>query len=1145
MANEELGKLSPEQLQRLAGVISEAKNLTNQQAEIIEKVLAGENEIGKLRIAHLEKYFDIYSKSLDLIARKYSSLNEVFLILGEKLNNNYKDLSSDITDLAGRLEDLSKTSHNTEGTKKQTRSKDKTGSAAEESESIKVAKEILQVLKNGVTLNNNQQKALLAGIREAIGQTATSTTSKNGQQINTAANKSSETIYNAFQEFFEQGLSRFMAYSASADPAHGPLAPRVETYVDSDTRESLSALDLTTLPDLIKERDRKLQEAEQELERARLDLALARIDDEAAHAVRAAEFRYNKEKEFLEAVTKAQNQAHQTEAQIAYAKTANGSKELGRWRAQQIEAEEELKSRLEIEQQIADLRKQKEAEIIAVKGKLSATDAARIEKELAKEHSQRLKNLKDYTKNRAEADNAARFKELNPEAGLAVEKAKAKFIAEEERKARKQKGTLTKEDKEAIKKRADAEFAQSKLNQEKLAKIQQRADKKQKMAEVAATDQRFAAAASFSNLSKEDNLVSRFKELKSMFDDADEDKKGKAGLAVAIKTLSTLVQQLESSIDKIALNQGEVDTRLQGSSNKKFMGSYWNQLNRDMMSVGAVTPFFRQETFAANMKDLVNKGIAFDLKQRAFLMTIQEKIANTFNVADGTLLRLIRIQQEDSTAGRLGMESALNSFLNEMYETSEYLSDVAASVRGSLEEMESLMAGAAATEVEYQVQKWMGSLYSVGMSQSAVTSISNTLGQIAAGQIEGLTNGGAGSLLVMAANNAGIPISEILAKGLDADKTNQLLQATVNYLAEIAESSKDNNVVQQQLADVFGVRASDLKAAVNLAAPGTTDDIFSNIVSGKTIKTYDNMLKQLNDMAGSMIMRTSIGEMMTNIWENGQYSIASSMANNPIAYLLYKVAGLLDETTGGIALPFLNVMGFGVDLETTVADLMRLGAVSTGVLGSLGPMISGLASSFSGRSMLSKMGIKEGSGLAITPRGGGVGGGGGAGSSNASTSGSGFVGNSSSSDIKNSTIQESEDSKKQQMIEAKEEEPANQVDMLNTYVLKIYELLNDVAQGNKSLSVKMAGYGLIGGSSSGSQGGVGGLSNNASSGSSGGGNGTSFGGSYVSGSTSGGYGSTGGSTGGSSSASSGAIGGGSVAGSTTSGGVDLGGWTMM
>ena len=64
MANEELGKLSPEQIQKLASTISEAKSLTSQQEEIIKRVLAGEIEIGNTRIASLEKYFDIYSKSL-------------------------------------------------------------------------------------------------------------------------------------------------------------------------------------------------------------------------------------------------------------------------------------------------------------------------------------------------------------------------------------------------------------------------------------------------------------------------------------------------------------------------------------------------------------------------------------------------------------------------------------------------------------------------------------------------------------------------------------------------------------------------------------------------------------------------------------------------------------------------------------------------------------------------------------------------------------------------------------------------------------------------------------------------------------------------------------------------------------------------
>jgi hypothetical protein len=184
------------------------------------------------------------------------------------------------------------------------------------------------------------------------------------------------------------------------------------------------------------------------------------------------------------------------------------------------------------------------------------------------------------------------------------------------------------------------------------------------------------------------------------------------------------------------------------------------------------------------------------------------------------------------------------------------------------------------------------------------------------------------------------------------------------------------------------------------------------------------------------------------------------MASNPVSYMIYKVAKVLDDAAGGIDLPFLNVMGFGVDLNTTVSDLMRIAAVGTGLLGSLGPMISGLASSFNGQSMLRKLGIDSGSGLQITPRGdgGGVGGGGGGGSS--STSNSGYVGNSSGSDVKESTIQESEDSKKQQMIEAKEEEEENQVDVLNETVIKIYELLDDVASGKSTFTVKVEGYGL-------------------------------------------------------------------------------------
>ena len=559
----------------------------------------------------------------------------------------------------------------------------------------------------------------------------------------------------------------------------------------------------------------------------------------------------------------------------------------------------------------------------------------------------------------------------------------------------------------------------------------------------------------------------------------DKQKAGAAGvkaLEAGLKALSNLAQKLESDIDEIASHKGFIDTRLQGSSNERYLGSYWDQLVRDMTSVGAINPYFKQSDFANNIQTLVDSGIAFDLKQRAFLMTIQNKIANTFDVADGTLLRLIRIQQEDSTAGRLGMESALNSFLNTMYENTEYLKTVADSVRISLGEMQSLMTGTEAAEVEYQVQKWLGSLFSVGMSDAAVNNIAGVLGQIASGQIEGLTGGGAGNLLIMAANNADLPIADILTGGINSEDTNKLLQAVVNYLAELSESSKDNRVVQQQLAEVFGVKASDLKAATNLVLPGTTSSIFNKSL------TYGDMLDRLYTMAGSMGSRTSIAEMMKNLWDNGAYTLAGSMANNPISYFTYKMASVLDSTTGGIGIPFVNAMGFGVDLNTTVADLMRVGAMSAGIFTSLGPIISGLGNSFSGQKMLDELGFSKESGLAVTPRGtdsllfkssGG-------GESN--VSGSGYVGNASGSDIKNSTLQEAKDNKKQQMIEAKEEEEANQIDVINATVLKIYELLDDVANGNKSLRVKVESYGLTKAGSSGALGGVAGLGSSSSSG---------------------------------------------------------------
>lgn len=136
----------------------------------------------------------------------------------------------------------------------------------------------------------------------------------------------------------------------------------------------------------------------------------------------------------------------------------------------------------------------------------------------------------------------------------------------------------------------------------------------------------------------------------------------------------------------------------------------------------------------------------------------------------------------------------------------------------------------------------MGSLHSVGFNNTS--GLAGALGKLAAGDISGITDGGYGNLLVMAANRANLSVAELLASGLDDSSTNALMQAMVEYLGGIYDETKNNKVVAQQFANVYGLTASDLKAAANLA--GSTQNIYKNNLN------YSGMLGQLNSMADSM-----------------------------------------------------------------------------------------------------------------------------------------------------------------------------------------------------------------------------------------------------------------------------------------------------
>jgi hypothetical protein len=1100
-----LNNLSTEELNRLSRTINEAKELLRQQELLLQQTLTIEQQIINRRVAGLREYNDEYSRMLNTIASENTALRNEMLSITQA--------GKDAADAA------EKTAKSAERVKASTSSSASNGNAGDGDGSGSNNN------NGGKKVDSNESPAVSEDRRKEL------------KEADTAENIAARfKKYATLDEQLEATLTRQKDAAISIEQLKEARKANRKKMDDEYAEQAINVEKTLTALTMARLQDRLPESHDKEAQRRAVQMS--HIQDTAAAELRAQELI---------------NQINAERALVENPETRDGALRVPERKAQ---AEEAAKSAQVLEEQRLRYIAQKELEFkLDNQRELTAADRANIITAANEEFKLDQKNLDRITEARKKFGDehferekkyqnnllALAALQLNETGDVRAERsrlaenekslqelseARTNYIARKELEAkRKNNGILSAEEAAKIQKQANEKY---KLDQKNLDNISKR------RAELEA---KAAAKERGAQIRKDvDNLLhGSWDERKDAWRNLTQDETGNADvskLAAATVTaldkglsaLSDFAKKLEAKVDEIGSYKSAIDTRLQGSSNKTSGGSYWDQIVKDMTSIGAINPYFRQSDFASNIKSLVDQGIAFDLEQRAFLMTIQDKIATTFEVADGTLLRLIRIQQEDSTAGRLGMEAALNSFLNNMYENTEYLKQVADGVRSSLTEMQSLMSGAEAAEVEYQVQKWLGSLYSVGMSQNAVNSISQALGQIAAGQIEGLTGGGAGNLLIMAANDAGLSIADILTDGLDSSDTNKLMQAAVNYLAEVAESSKNNNVVQQQLADVFGVKASDLRAATNLVSKDSGNAIYANNM------TYGNMLRYLTSMAGSMGSRTSMTEMLTNIWENTQYSLAGSMASNPITYFIYKMATVLDDTTGGISIPAISVVGNMVDLQTTVADLMRIGAISGGVLSSFGDLVSGISNSFNGQSMLSALGISSGSGLAVTPRGNGgllstpKGGG------STSTSGSGYVGNASGSDIKNSTIQESEDTKKQLMVEAQEEAEDSQVDFINATVLKIYELLDDVAHGNRSLSVKVEGYGLTRAGSSGSLGGVnalGGLGSNASLGSYSGGSG---GGSN--------YGSSSSSTSSGSNLSSGGVNSGGISGS-----IDFGGWT--
>ena len=530
-------------------------------------------------------------------------------------------------------------------------------------------------------------------------------------------------------------------------------------------------------------------------------------------------------------------------------------------------------------------------------------------------------------------------------------------------------------------------------------------------------------------------------------------KKG-LGLDDLNKTMEKLGSVINQGISTYSKYQLGISARLQGYRGNE--GDVFSQVEKNLTNAVGVTPYFKTETMLNNLQALVEQGIASNIEQRAFLQTAKDGIATTFSANDAALLRIIRLQQSDSTAARLGMEAYLTRYLNNLVENTEYLQSTFDNVESALLEASSQMGASQATEFEYIVQKWLGALTGTGLSEATAHSIAQAVGYLGSGDIGSLSNSNMQNLLVMSASKAGLNYSDLLTNGLNAENTNKLLYAMADYMAGM--SAGGNNVTKSQLAQTFGVSISDLTAAKQLSS--SFKSIYNNMMK------YSGMYGELESQMGKLVQRTAISEMISNVGANAKFSLASSIASNPALNALWQITDMIQGATNGINIPAVSVMGNMVDLNTTVENLMKLGVVGAGSLDMIGKIINGVGNTVNPAGILGKLNIGAESKTNAITRGVGLK----ASSAGLGTSVSTYVGNSSSGDLYESTLNSANDSANKELSQkvAEADNPTKNiydymVDKLEAHMQKLDDNVLAIQQKiEDGVSVEVRNYGLVG-----------------------------------------------------------------------------------
>lgn len=370
------------------------------------------------------------------------------------------------------------------------------------------------------------------------------------------------------------------------------------------------------------------------------------------------------------------------------------------------------------------------------------------------------------------------------------------------------------------------------------------------------------------------------------------------------------------AVNAFSQYQAAISARLQGSYLDSTEGAFREIASYIDTNIGT-NVLVSQKQLLGDIRRLTDSGIAFNLEERAVLSNLADKMVTTFDALDTNLTRLIRLQNADLTAAQLGAESFLTQLLNSQFQDTSYLNSMYDSVMGSLMEANSQMTSEMAVAFDSVVQKWLGSMYSVGMSESAVSSIAQGIGYLASGNVSALSsNSGLQTLLVSAANLGGLSYADMLNRGMSMDETNRLLESVVKYLQSIDDNT-DTNVTRSAMTSILGLSVSDLRAIRNLDS-GVIGSL-SGLTNSQTLNNFLGYTKQQLELVNTRMTAT---QMIDNYMDNLKLSIGSGLAQDTTAYLQYRttqmVTNIVSNMAGGLAGSILKTLGGGISTWQTL-----------------------------------------------------------------------------------------------------------------------------------------------------------------------------------------------------------------------------------